>query len=254
VILAIDAGNSTVSFGFFDKDNLKATFRAEARMGATPDEYWSFITSQMGRAGIGRSEVTGIVISSVVPPLVPVFFEALKGICPSLPLVVSNRLKLGIKIRYSTPDTLGSDRLCSTSAAYAIHGGPVIVADFGTATTFSVVDRDGTFIGGAIAPGLLTGYSSLIERTAGLPRVGLTFPKSAIGSGTGEGLTSGIIFGHASMAEGMVGRLRKEMGADAKCVATGGLAGMVAPHAPSIKEADPHLALKGLAGIYKMNS
>lgn len=254
MILAIDAGNSTVGFGFFEGGSMAASARAETRPGATADEYWSFITSQMGRAGIGRSEVEGIVISSVVPPLVPVFFEALKGLCDSLPLVVSTRLKLGIRIKYASPESLGSDRIASASAANKIHGGPVIVTDFGTATTFSVIDKDGTFIGGAIAPGLLTGYNALIGETAGLPRVGLTFPKSAIGGSTGEGLTSGIIFGHAAMAEGMVARLARELGGKPKCVATGGFAGLITPHVPAIEVSDPHLTLKGLALIYELNS
>lgn len=253
MILAIDAGNSTTGFGFFDGKILKSSAKAETRPGATADEYWSFLASQMSRAGIGRSDVEGVVISSVVPPLVPVFFEALKGICSSLPLVVSYRLNIGITIKYATPETLGSDRLSAASAAYAIYGGPVIVVDFGTATTFSVVDVDGVFIGGAIAPGLLTGYNALLERTNGLPRVGLTFPKSAIGKSTGEGLTSGIIFGHAAMADGMVARLGRELGGSPKCVATGGFSGLVAPHAPSINESDPNLTLKGLAGIYALN-
>jgi type III pantothenate kinase len=254
MLLAIDAGNSSVGFGIFDGANLAVSFKAETRPGATPDEYWSFVSSQMERSGIAEREIEAIAISSVVPPLVPIFFEAFKGISDAPPLLVSPRLKLGIKLSYGTPDTLGPDRLASAAAAFTEHGGPVVVVDFGTATTFSVVDAEGAFIGGAIAPGLLTGYYALVEKASGLPKVGLTHPKNRIGTTTGEGLTSGLIYGHAAMAEGMLARMSAELGSPCKTVATGGLAGLVAPHVEGIASVDPHLTLKGIAAIYRRNS
>jgi len=254
MLLAIDVGNSTVNFGLFAGDSLSVTFRAETRERATPDEYWSFITSQMARSGVEPGEVKATVISSVVPPLLHVFFEALKGMGGQSPLLVSPRLKLGIKIVYRTPETLGSDRLAAASGAYALHGGPVIVLDFGTATTLTVVDAAGSLIGGAIAPGLFTGYDALTEQASGLHKAGLTFPKSAIGASTDEGLQSGIIFGHAGMVDGLVQRSREEIGANARVVATGGLSGYVVPHMKGPVEVEPSLTLKGLAAIYALNS
>jgi len=254
MLLAIDAGNSSVGFGIFEGANLAVSFKAESRAGATPDEYWSFVSSQMERAGIDEREVKYIAISSVVPPLVPIFFEAFREISDAPPLLVSPRLKLGIKMKYGTPETLGSDRLASASAAFTEHGGPVMVIDFGTATTFSIVDADGAFIGGAIAPGLLTGYYALVEKASGLPKVGLTHPKNHIGTTTGEGLTSGLIYGHACMAEGMLARMTAELGTMCRAVATGGLAGLVASHVAGITSVDPHLTLKGIAAIHMLNS
>lgn len=254
MLLAIDAGNSSIGFGIFEGESLAVSFNAESRPGATADEYWSFVFSQMERSGVTEREIDAVAISSVVPSLVPVFFEAFKAMSESPPLLVSPRLKLGIKIRYGSPDTVGPDRLAAAAAAFSEHGGPVMAVDFGTATTFSVVDSEGAFLGGAIAPGLLTSYHALVERAAGLPRVGLTHPKTAIGTTTGEGLTSGLIFGHAAMAQGMLERLGGELGSVAMAVATGGLSGLVAPHVKNISSVDPYLTLRGIASIYGLNS
>src|SRR3990172_813151 len=164
MILAIDAGNSTVGFGFFEGRDLVLSLKAESRPGATPDEYSAFLRSHMRQANIAPEAVGGAVISSVVPPLVHVFFEALKGMTDASPLVVSGRLKLGIKIKYRTPETLGPDRIAAAHAAFEKYGGPVAVVDFGTATTISVVDKGGSFLGGMIAPGLMTGFVALTGR------------------------------------------------------------------------------------------
>ncbi|MBI5695169.1 MAG: type III pantothenate kinase [Nitrospirae bacterium] len=252
MILAVDAGNSSVSFGLFDDKKVVAVFRAESRRGATADEYRDFLDSRMVRAGVMSTDVKGSVVACVVPQLVHVFFEALKGF-GGAPLLVSPRLKLPITIKYSTPELLGADRIASASEAFTVHGGPVVVIDFGTATTFSLVDGTGAFIGGAIAPGMLTGYHALTERASGLPRAGLTFPKKAIGRDTGEGIQSGVIFGHAAMAEGLVERFRAELGADLKVVVTGGMAETVSPHMKGVEASDQLLSLKGLASIFRLN-
>jgi type III pantothenate kinase len=253
MILAIDAGNSTVAFGFFEGDEPVAVLRAESRTGATPDEYAAFLHAHIVQAGIAPANITGVVISSVVGPLVHVLFEAVKGITHATPMLISTRLKLPLKVRYSTPETLGGDRLASASAAYVSLGGPVVVVDFGTATTLTVVDGGGALLGGMIAPGLLTGYEALIARTSGLPRVGLTTPKDAIGVNTLEGLQSGIIYGHAAMAKGLIGRAESELKESAVIVATGGLAGMVVPHIGREVHTEPNLTLNGLLGIYNLN-
>ncbi len=254
MLLAIDVGNSTVGFGFFEGERLATVFKAESRRGETADEYRGFLLSRMSEAGLKPGDVKGIVVSCVVPNLVRIFFEALKGISDAPPMLVSSRLKLGIQVKYKTPETLGADRIASCCAAYNIYGGPVIVVDCGTATTFSVVDNSGDFLGGAITPGLLTGYDALTSIAQSLPRVGLTFPKSAVGRDTSEGLQSGVILGHAAMVDGLLDMMRAELGGPARAVATGGLAGMLVPHLKGVTDSDPHLTLKGLLSIYRLNT
>jgi len=246
MLLAVDAGNSTIGFGLFEGEHLAVSFKAETRR-ATADEYWSFISSQMSRAGLDHGEVDGVVISSVVPSLVPIFFEALRGLGAAAPLLVSARLKLGLKMAYKTPESVGPDRLANAVAALSIYGGASIVVDFGSATTFSVVDEKGAFVGGPITPGLMTSYDALTSKTAGIPRVGLTYPRNVIGSS--------IVFGHASMVEGLIARLKAEMGGKPTVVGTGGLAGFVEPHIKgSVDVFDPQLTLKGLSIIHKLNN
>lgn len=253
MLLAIDAGNSTVQFGFFRDGGLVQQFTAQSREEATSDEYAAFLLAAMSGSGIDESPIEGVALSSVVPSLVHVIFQAVRRFTEATPLLVSSRLKLPVKIKYGTPDTLGSDRIASASAAYSLFGGPVIVVDFGTATTVSVVDKDGGFLGGMIAPGLMTGYKALLERASGLPRVGLAFPKDAVGTNTAEGIQSGVIFGHADMAAGLIRRATAGVG-EARVAATGGLAGLVLPHLGIKAERDPVLALKGLEIIYKINT
>jgi type III pantothenate kinase len=254
MLLAIDAGNSTVAFGFFEGGKLLHVFRTPTDKEGAPEEYGDFIVSRMSYAGIAPGTVRGAVISSVVPQLVPVLSGALKGICEAAPLVVSAGLKLGIRVGYNTPGTLGPDRLSAAAGAYAAYGGPVIVIDFGTATTLSVVDGAGVFIGGMIAPGLMTSYDALVERTSSLPREELKSPERAIGTTTSEGIRSGVIIGHAAMAEGLLSRARAELGGNATAVATGGLANLVVPHMLGLVKKDDDLVLKGLSVIYGLNS
>jgi type III pantothenate kinase len=253
MILAIDVGNSTVSFGFFDEDRLAHKFTSASRANSAPDEIISFLSPLMMRAGITWSDIGSIVISSVVPSLVHVFFEAFGPLVAGSPLLVSSRLKLNVKVEYKTPDTLGGDRIAASCAAYEMSGGPVAVIDFGTATTVTVVDAEGNLTGGAIAPGLVTGYEALTSKTAGLPYAGLTFPRSAVGRTTSECIQSGLIFGHAAMADGLLKRVREEMGGRLKIIATGGLAGLVVLQMEEQAEIVPDLTLKGLKLIASIN-
>jgi len=253
MLLAIDIGNSTIPFGIFEGENLKCTFKAESRKKAAADEYSSFIRAQLSSAGLAPEQIDGAVISSVVPTLVHVFFDALKVLGQSSPPLVSARLKLPVNIKYKTPEALGADRIASASGAYNSGKGPVAVVDFGTATTISVVDPEGNFIGGTISPGLLTAYDALINAAAGLPRIGLAYPKKPVGEDTAEGLEAGVILGHASMVDGLLSRAEGQLGLKLKTVATGGLAEMVVPHMTRKTEVHPYLTLKGLALIYKIN-
>lgn len=252
MILAVDSGNSKVAFGFFEGEKLVHVFTAESRQGAAADEYTAFLHTMITRNSIQPWAIESIVMSSVVTPMLPVLFNALKSICDKPPLLVSSRVRLNIAIKYKTPETLGSDRIAAACAAYETHGGPVIVADFGTATTFSVVDGSGGLIGGMICPGLITGYEALYSRTNGIPKAGLTYPRNTIGTNTAEGVQSGIILGHAAMADGIIGMIRKEVG-DAPVIATGGLSGMVLPHMETKAVDEQYLTLKGLKLIQRLN-
>ena len=253
MLLAIDIGNSTISFGIIEGEEIKCAFKAASRRKTTPDEYSAFLRTQLAAYKIPPGAIDGTVISSVAPVLVGVFFSVLKTLEMPSPLLVSSRLKLPIKIKYKNPETLGSDRIAAASGAFSGGNGPVAVLDFGTATTVSVVDSGGNFLGGTISPGLITSYEALTNAAAGLPKIGLAYPKKVIGEDTTEGLESGVIIGHAAMAEGLLMRMEGQSGAKFRAVATGGLADMVAPHMARKPEIYPHLTLKGLAAIYKMN-
>jgi type III pantothenate kinase len=253
MILAVDVGNSTVGFGFLDKDRIAHRFRAETRIRTTPDEYLSFLLSNMERAGVSSGDIEGSVMASAVPPLVPTIYETLKGVSGSTPLVVSPRLKLGIRITYKTPETLGIDRVVCGSAAYMLFGGPCMVVDCGTATTFTYIDHDGNLVGGAIAPGVQTSSEALMGRTACLPRVSLTFPKNAMGTTTDEAMLSGVVFGHAAMIEGMLKRFSDELGLKPVVVMTGGSAPAVTPHIKGVDRHEPDLSFKGLKAIFDKN-
>ena len=254
MLIAVDAGNSTVAFGLFEGEDLVRVFKTDTREDADAGEYLAFLTSRLDEAGINSGRVEGAAISSVVPAITPVLSEALGKLCRKPPLQVSAGMRLGVRIGYKTPETLGQDRLAAAAGAYAMYGGPVVVMDFGTATTISVVDGEGTFLGGMIAPGLMTAYGALIDKTSALPRVALEPPKHAVGVTTAEGIQAGVIFGHAAMADGLLARVRAEAGAAAAAVATGGLASMVVPYMLTRVETDENLVLKGLYIIYKLNS
>ena len=254
MILAIDAGNSTIAFGFFEGDELVAVFKAESRTGATPDEYAAFLHAHIGQAGIDPSNITGVVISCVVGPLVHVLFEAVKGMTTATPMLISTRLKLPVKVRYATPETLGGDRLASASAAYTSFGGPVIVVDFGTATTIDVIAEDGGYLGGAIAPGMNMIADALHLFTARLPRVDIAAPSQVIATNTNDGLRAGVFYGYLSLIEGLARRTLDEMNTPtASVIATGGLARIVAPHIPLIHAVDMELPYEGLRIIHELN-
>ena len=252
MLLAIDAGNSTVKFGFFAEDAPAHVFSAGSRPETTADEYLSFLKVHMDRVGLDK-DIDGVVISSVVPSVLLTLFETMRSMTDVTPMVVSARLKLGIRIDYKTPDTLGSDRIAAASEAYHARGGPVIVADFGTASTFTAVDASGALLGGMIAPGLLTGYTALMDKTSGIPKTGLSFPGHVIGRSSMEAVQSGVIFGHATMAAGLIAMAAEELGGKASVVVTGGLAHLVLPHIGIEAASEPDLVLLGLHRIHGLN-
>ena len=253
MLLAIDIGNTNIIIGVFDDDKIKASWRIVTAVHRMPDEYASLILSFFDRKGISASQIDSAVLCSVVPPLVTVFDEVCSRYFQITPLIVEAGIKTGVRICMDNPKEVGADRIVNTVAAHQLYGGPVIVIDLGTATTFDVVSEEGDYLGGAIAPGIVIATEALFSRTAVLPRVELSHPKLAIGTSTIAAMKSGIVFGYVGLIEGIITRIQQELGTKAKVVATGGYAELLAKETNVIEEINPDITLIGLRLIYQMN-
>ncbi|HAK59048.1 MAG TPA: type III pantothenate kinase [Nitrospiraceae bacterium] len=253
MLLAIDIGNTNVVLGVFDGERLVGNWRVGTKTHITPDEYAMIIKDLFTFSGIEFSQVDGVIISTVVPPLLPVMTEMSQKYFGLDPVMVTHEMKAGIAIRYDNLKEVGADRIVNAAAAYQRYGGPVIIVDFGTATTFCAVTKDGEYIGGAIAPGIKISTEALFQRASKLPRVELARPASVIGTDTIGAMQAGIVYGYAGLVDGLVERMKKELSPDAKVVATGGLAELVSPETKSIQETRPHLTLEGLQLLYTIN-
>jgi type III pantothenate kinase len=218
-----------------------------------PDEYGIQMLNMLEHGGCKPEELTGICLSSVVPPLTERIIQACQTYLERMPLVVSCTLKLGIKVGYDDPKAVGGDRLADAVAAWKIYGGPACIIDFGTATTFNALSRDGVYLGGAIAAGVGIALDALVRRTAKLPPVELKAPPSVIGSNTIHAMQSGIINGYVAMAEGMIKRFKVELGEDTKVIGTGGLVSVIASQTKVIEINAPWLTLDGLRIIWELN-
>ena len=253
MLLAVDIGNTNITIGVFDGSNMKATWRVATGVHRMPDEYAILLLGLFGDQGIATSKVTDAILCSVVPPLTGVFEEVCRRYLKISPVLVEAGIKTGVRISMDNPREVGADRIVNTVAAHQLYGGAVIVIDLGTATTFDAVSKEGDYLGGAIAPGIAIATEALFSRTAVLPRVELTHPKKAIGRNTVAAMQSGIVFGYAGLIEGVVARIKEELGGKAKVVATGGYAELLARETPVIDEVNPDLTLEGLRLIYAMN-
>ncbi len=254
-LLAINIGNSNIAIGVFKAATLAASWRAHTEADRTADEYAVLLNDFFQEAALAAEGWRGAVIGSVVPPLTGTFQELCRRHWKVDPLIVSSQLTLGMPIRYENPRALGVDRLVEAVAAKSKYGAPVIVIDFGTATTFNAVNRAGEFAGGAIAPGLNLAADALYRATAQLPRIDLTMPPRATATNTVHAMQSGILFGYLGLVEGMVKRLRDELGEPtARVIATGGLAPKLAPQTRVIDVVDSELILDGLQIIFEMNA
>jgi type III pantothenate kinase len=253
MLLAVDIGNTNITIGVFDGSKMKATWRVATGVHRMPDEYASLILHLFEHEGIAVSKITDAILCSVVPPVAGVFEEMCRRYLKVSPVLVEAGVKTGVKISMDNPREVGADRIVNAVAAHQLYGGAVIVIDLGTATTFDAVSKEGDYLGGAIAPGIAIATEALFARTAVLPRVELTHPKKAIGRNTVAAMQSGIVFGYAGLIEGIVARIKEELGGKAKVVATGGYAELLARETPAIDEVNPDLTLIGLRLIYEMN-
>ena len=199
-------------------------------------------------------DVDNVIIASVVPPLTSVFIRMVQRYLKTTPIIVDENTKTGLKICYDNPGDVGADRIVNAVAAYAAYGGPVIIVDFGTATTFCAISKEAEYLGGVIVPGILISLEALLQKAAKLPKVTLEPPKTVIGRSTVSSIQSGIIYGYAGMVDELVERIKKEMGGEPYIIATGGLAEMIVPQTRNIKEINPMLTLEGLRIVFEMNN
>jgi type III pantothenate kinase len=254
VLLAINVGNTNTVLGVFRADELAHQWRTSTQAERTADELAVLFAGLLEREDLSFSnQITGVVISSVVPTSTGALRDMVQRYFGFPPVVVEPGTKTGLSIATDNPREVGADRVVNALAAFSRYGGPCIVVDFGTATTYDVVSEKGEFLGGAIGPGVGTKNASLTRETARLPLVELHAPRTAIGKNTIEAIQSGLVYGTAAEADGIVERMRKELGGDATVIATGGLAPVIAPHCNFIDEQDPWLTLEGLRLVFDRN-
>jgi len=254
MLLAIDTGNTNVTIGVFEGENLRATWRIYTRIDQMADEYAVMILNLLKQQNLDVPDINEVAISCVVPPLRSTFNELFRKYFDITPLMVGPGIKTGIRIRIDNPREVGSDRIANATAAHTIYKDNVIVVAMGTATAFDVVSKEGDYLGGAVAPGIAISAEALFTRTAALPRVEWARPKKAIGTSTVTAIQSGLIFGYAGLIEGIVSRICNELGNKAMVVATGGYAELVAGETKVINKVNPNLTLMGLKILYEMNT
>jgi type III pantothenate kinase len=251
MLLAVDIGNTNVVAGIFDGSTLLTHWRLATDPKTTADEYGVLCLSLMARDGSLPEHITGAIISSVVPALTETFESMVETSFGSTPITVSPDMDTGLTLKYSNPKEIGSDRIVNAAAAYEKFHRDLIIVDFGTATTFCAVNRDGEYLGGVIAPGLTISAEALFARAAKLSKVELARPKTVIGTDTASSIQSGLIFGYAGLVDTLVQRMETEMGRTSYVIATGGLASVIAPEARSIQHVEPYLTLHGLELLYR---
>ncbi|MDX1659654.1 MAG: type III pantothenate kinase [Nitriliruptorales bacterium] len=255
MLLAVDVGNSTTVVGLFQDQKLVHHWRLSTDMQRTSDEFALIVQGLLGFAGLSFTHnVHGLVMSSVVPTLTETLREMVDRYFPFAPVVVEPGTKTGIALRYEHPREIGADRIVNAVAAFELYGGPAIVVDFGTATSFDAINGRGEFVGGAIAPGVHTSTEALVAKAARLPKVETMTPPTAIGRSTTAALQSGIVYGFAGQVDAIVERISEELGSGVTTVATGGLAPAVLDACTRLDHSDPWLTLKGLRIIWERNT
>lgn len=253
MLLVIDVGNTNIVLGVYKDTELLDHWRISTDRQRTTDEYGVLIRELFYLNDLRADDINAIIISSVVPPVVPTLDRMCQRYFGLSPLLIGPGVKTGMDIRYDNPREVGADRIVNAVAAYEKYGGPVIIVDFGTATTFCAVDAKGVYLGGSICPGIGISTEALVQRTAKLPRIELKRTDSVICRNTIESMQAGVFYGFVGQVEGIVSRMRRELDMSARVVATGGLAVVIAPATKAIDVVEPMLTLEGLRIIYERN-
>ena len=253
MLLVFDIGNSNIVLGTYEGKKLLRHWRISTDRQKTGDEYGMLINNLFRFQGIRMSDVTAIIISSVVPPLVVPLAKMCERYFRLRPLIVGPGIKTGIKLKYENPREIGADRIVNSVGAYEQFGGPLIVVDIGTATTFDIVAENGDYLGGVIAPGIGISSEALFQRAAQLPRVALVTPRTIICRNTVNAMQAGVIFGFVGQIDEIVRRIKAEMREDMRVIATGGLAKMISRESKTIDKVDNFLTLTGLRVLYERN-
>ena len=252
MLFVVDVGNTETVIGLYEGEKLRTHWRLSSKTPRTSDECWILLKAWCESQSIPMSEIQGFVISSVVPSLTAVFRDVAAKYLGQESFIVTAETDTGLKILYDTPSTVGADRICNAVAGYFHHGGPLIIVDFGTATTFDVISERGEYLGGAIALGVMGASQELHRLAAKLPRVDMLFPPAVVGKTTETSIQSGIMFGTVALVDGMVGRIAEEMGWKVfRAVATGGVAPMIAEKSKKIQTIEPYLTLEGMRLIFE---
>ncbi|MBR2384821.1 MAG: type III pantothenate kinase [Clostridia bacterium] len=256
MLLAIDVGNTNIKYGIYDGKKLVASFRASSRISRTADEYGSVLVNLLSDSGLDKKGIDGIIVSSVIPTLNYTICHMCEYFFGISPIMVGPGIKTGLNVKVENAKEVGADRIVNSVSAYNKYGNkgcPIVVIDFGTATTFNVLDKTGCLIGGVIAPGIKTALESLVKSTAQLPMIELVSPKKAIAKNTETNMQAGIIFGFAGLVENILKKISNELGEDVYVVATGGLGEIIAKEVEMIRKVDRTLTLDGLRMIYELN-
>lgn len=253
MLLVVDIGNTNIALGLFEGDKLIQHWKIRTERDKTCDEYGIVLLNLLSLTHLDAESIMSVIISSVVPPLTPVFQELSQNLFKRKSLVVGPGLKTGLPILYDNPQEVGADRVVASVAAFAKYGGPAIVVDFGTATTFDAVSAKGEYLGGSIAPGIQIAAEALYLKTAKLPRIEIKKPQHAIGRTTVTSMQSGLYFGYIGLVSNIIKEFSKELGENIKVVATGSFASEIYPDLELIEYLEPFLVLEGLRIIHDRN-
>ncbi|MDN7247556.1 type III pantothenate kinase [Planococcus shenhongbingii] len=253
MILVMDVGNTNIILGIYGQDRLLYHWRLETDRHKTEDEFGMQVKALLNDADLSFSSINGIIMSSVVPPIMYVLEQMCQKYFHVKPLIVGPGVKTGLNIKYENPREVGADRIVNAVAAIHEYGAPLIIVDFGTATTYCYIDEHRQYMGGAIAPGINISTEALYTRASKLPRIEIARPSSVVGKNTVSAMQSGIVYGYVGQAEGIVSRMKAQSRQKPTVIATGGMAALIANESSVIDKVDPFLTLKGLYLIYKRN-